>query len=69
MKFSLDSDAIHSREILKRQNVDAGAFHDEHYATFFGGEFSNVLNFNACCFFNCDTEYIGARVLISGEAG
>jgi alkaline phosphatase D len=47
-QFGLDEDAIHKRHVEvfrrleKRQTVDASGFNDDHYPTFYGGDFSNV---------------------------
>ncbi|TCD61811.1 hypothetical protein EIP91_007876 [Steccherinum ochraceum] len=42
--FSHDTRAIQARhiELAKRQTVDASGFSDDHYPTFYGGDFSNA---------------------------
>lgn len=39
-----DIDNLHKRQVqhVRRQIQDAGKFEDEHYVTFYGGDFSNV---------------------------
>ena len=44
LQFSHDTKAIHERHIAlaKRQTVGSSGFTDEHYPTFYGGDFGNV---------------------------
>ena len=44
MQFARDTKEIHARHIqhAKRQMIDSTGFLDEHYPTFYGGDFSNV---------------------------
>lgn len=46
-KFSLNTRAIEARHIAfaKRQVIGSTGFEDEHYPTFYGGDFSNVSAF------------------------
>ncbi|KAF8902073.1 PhoD-like protein [Gymnopilus junonius] len=41
LKLAHDTRTIHENSIHRRQTVDASQFRDEHYVTFYGGDFSN----------------------------
>jgi alkaline phosphatase D len=45
-QFGLNTREIHKRheQHVRRQLADSGKFDDEHYATFYGGDFSNVCS-------------------------
>ena len=46
----------HARAYAKRQLQDAGDFADNHYPTFYGGDFSNVIPVSA--------SYVQARIQV-----
>lgn len=66
-QFSLNTRAIEARHIAhaKRQVISAGGFDDEHYPTFYGGDFSNV-SYLAVCIAESQLISITPRVLSCG---